>query len=166
MKIKKPRIKIKKPTNVLHTLGQVAIYGTPLATLLGMGVRVYVEDTPQLTFWDNFTFQLSFWIFVPMMVIIPMYMHFFNKKIKERILIQTAHDGFVAPKYRALQTAQYTTSMAFLLALVYLLRYLTGTEMVEFILISGAGGLAGYSMLLIDSVNKQTNKELREIQNL
>lgn len=155
--------KLKKPQNVLHTIGQVSIYGTPIATLLGMGVRVYIEDTPQLTFWDNFTFQLSFWIFVPLLVVIPLYIRLFRKKINERILIQKAHDGFVAPRYRLLQAGQYTASMGFLLAFVYLLRYLTSVEMIDFIMISGAGGLAGYTMLLIDSVNRQTNKELKEI---
>jgi len=156
--------KVKKPKKVLHTLGQVSIYGTPIATLLGMGVRIYVEDTPQLTFWDNFTFQLSFWIFVPLLVIIPMYMHFFRKKMRERILVQTAHDGFVAPRYRLLQATQYTVSMGFLVAFVYLLRYLTSDEMLLFLGITSGGGLAGYTMLLMDSVNRQTNKELKEIQ--
>lgn len=157
-------IKIKKPTKVLHTLGQVSIYGTPIATLLGMGVRIYVEDTPQLSFWDNFTFQLSFWTFVPMLIIIPMYLHFFRKKIRERILIQTAHDGFVAPRYRLLQAGQYTISMGFLIAFIYLLRYLTSDDMLLFLGITSGGGLAGYTMLLMDSVNRQANKEIKELQ--
>ncbi|MCK9577064.1 MAG: hypothetical protein M0R51_14265 [Clostridia bacterium] len=155
--------KLKKPQNLLNAIGQISIYGTPIATLLGMGVKVYVEDAPQLTFWDNFTFQFAFWIFVPMLVIIPLYSKLIRKKIKEKMLIQHAHDGFVAPKYRLLQTAQYTATMGFIVALIYLLRYLTSDDMINFMLISAGGGLAGYTMLIFDSVNRQTNKELKEI---
>jgi len=165
MKNKVKRVRIKKKPQVLKGIANTLIYGTPLATLVGMGIKVYVNDAPKLSFLDNFTFQFSFWAVVAGIIIVPTYLSLLRKKIKERMLLQEAHDGYVAPRFRLIQTAQYGVSMGLLVALVYVLRLLSSDEMLMFLGISGIGGMAGYVALTIDSVNKQTNKELNELQN-
>jgi uncharacterized membrane protein YecN with MAPEG domain len=162
-KVKKQRI--KKPLPVLKSIANTFIYGTPIATLIGMGIRVYVEETPTLSFFDNFTFQASFWAVVSGIVLVPLYLKLVRKKLRDKMLIQESQDGYVAPKYRLLQTANYTASMVLLIAFVYILRLLTSNEMLTFLCISGASGLVGYTMLTIDSANIQAKKELDKIQN-
>jgi hypothetical protein len=156
---------IKKKTQVLKGVANTLIYGTPLGTLLGMGVRIYVEDTPQLTFMDNFTFQFSFWAIITGLIIVPVYLKIFRKRIRDARLIQESRDGYIAPKYRLLQTANYGVSIGLLVALVFVFRLLASDEMLMFLGISGTSGLIGNVMLTIDSVNKQTNKELKELEN-
>lgn len=161
LKKRKPNKKVP----ILRSVANTLIYGTPIATLLGMGVRVYVEDTPSLTFFDNFTFQFSFWSVVAGIIIVPLYLGLLRKKMRDKMLIQQSQDGYVAPRFRLLQTANYTGSMVLLIALIYILRFITSNEMLTFLGISGVSGLVGYTMLTIDSVNLQAKKELEEIEN-
>lgn len=153
-----------KKVEVLKGIANSLIYVTPLATLVGMGVRVYVNDTPALSFLDNFTFQFSFWAIVAGLIAIPVYLQIFRKRIREARLIQTSRDGFVAPKYRLLDTANYGVSIALLVALVYVFRFLSSDEMLIFLGVSGTSGMIGNVLLTLDSVNKLQNKELKELQ--
>lgn len=154
----------KKKLEIVKGIGNTLIYGTPLATLLGMGVRVYVVDTPTLSFLDNFTFQFSFWAIIVGLISVPVYLNVFRKKIKEARLVQYAHDGFIAPKYRLLQTINYGATIGILAALVFVFRFLSSDEMLIFLGITGSSGLVGNIFLTIDSVNKQQNKELKLLQ--
>ena len=164
-KINKPK-KPKKKIQVLKGTAQALIYGTPIATLVGMGIRVYVNETPSLTFLDNFTFKFSFWAIVVGLIIVPIYMKLLRVKLRDKMLLQEGKDGYVAPRFRLLQTAQYGISMLLLIAIVFILRILTSNDMLTFLYISGGSGIVGYTMLTIDSINKQSNKELEEIEKI
>jgi len=164
MALKDKVVRTKKKRPILKPIANMLIYGTPLATLVGMGVKVYINETPTLSFLDNFTFQISFWAIIAGLVIVPVYLSILRKKMRDRMLLQESRDGYVAPRFRLLQTAQYGVSMGLLIAVVYMLRFLTSDEMLTFLGISGISGLAGYVLLTIDSINKQQNKELNEIQ--
>lgn len=160
------RQRIKRKPQVLKGVANTLIYGTPIATLFGLGVKIYVNETPTLSFLDNFTFQISFWSIVAGLIIVPVYLSVLRKKMRDRMLLQEAQDGYVAPRFRLLQTAQYGVSMGLLIAMVYILRLLASDEMLMFLGISGVSGIAGYVALTIDSVNRQTNADLDKIQKL